>query len=970
MNSSIFAILKAAMLAVLFSAAAVAQTGTGTLRGVVSDPSGAVVPQTTVIATSATGQTYTGVSSKSGVYEIKDLPAGHYTLDASSAGFSLGTVPELDVTAGQVTTKDVKFDIAVQQEKVNVEESGNQVDVSPSNNVGAVVLKGKDLDALSDDPDELQSDLAALAGPAAGPNGGQIYIDGFSGGQLPPKSAIREIRINSNPFSAQFDRIGFGRIEVFTKPGSDKFHGQVQLNDNHSFFNADNPFAKVIPDYHTDMVSGNVSGPISKKASFFLNVQQRNIQDASIINAVILDPTLTATPFNDAVLKPNTRTSVTPRVDVQLTDNNTLSMRYEFNRSAQSGLGIGGFDLSSLSYNTNSIQHEIQLSDTQTINPTTINETRFQFERNRNTTAADTLAPLVNVIGAFTNGGNSIGIAAVDTDAYEFQNYTSMNRGKHFIKFGARVRATQLSNTSTGGFNGTFTFDSLAAYQVTQQGIANGLTPAQIRAAGGGASQFSITQGQPLTENTYADAGLYVEDDWRIRPNLTASYGLRYETQNGIGDHLDFAPRLGISWGLGSSKTTPKTVIRAGWGIFYDRFSQNSILQAERLNGVNQQQFVVNSPDFYPNIPTAAALAGAITSPTIYQISPNIRAPYNMQGAVTVERQLSKMATLSVSYINSRGMHNFDIRNINAPLPGTYTGPGTGVRPLGNADNVYMYESEGIFKQNQLIANSTIRMGQRLSLATYYSLSFANADTSGSFPTNSYDLKADYGRASFDVRNRFFIGGSVSAPWGVRLSPFITASSGVPFNFTTGQDLNGDSIFNDRPYFATGTGPGIVVSRFGTFSAVQQPGAAIVPINYGNGPAQFTINMRVSKTIGLGPKIESAGGRRNGGGGGGGGDHGGGPRGGGGAGAAIARGGGGGGPMGGIFNNATTPHKYNLTLSANARNLFNRENLAAPIGNLSSPLFGTSNALAGGGFGPGGSSASNRRIDLQVQFNF
>src|SRR6185503_2892947 len=149
-----------------------------------------------------------------------------------------------------------------------------------------------------------------------------------------------------------------------------------------------NPFAKVIPDYHTDMVSGNVSGPISKKASFFLNVQQRNIQDASIINAVILDPTLTATPFNDAVLKPNTRTSVTPRVDVQLTDNNTLSMRYEFNRSAQSGLGIGGFDLSSLSYNTNSIQHEIQLSDTQTINPTTINETRFQFERNRNSTAA------------------------------------------------------------------------------------------------------------------------------------------------------------------------------------------------------------------------------------------------------------------------------------------------------------------------------------------------------------------------------------------------------------------------------------------------------------------------------------------------------------------------------------------------------------------------------------------------------
>ena len=291
MNSRITAILRI----VFLTAFAVASTlafaqDSGTLRGVVSDPSGAVVPDTTVIATSPAGKTATAVSSRQGVYEIKNLAPGHYTLDATSTGFQLNQTPEVDIVAGQVTQKDVKFDIAVKQEKVNVEESANQVDVSSANNVGAVVLKGKDLDALSDDPDELQSDLQALAGPAAGPNGGQIYIDGFSGGTLPPKSAIREVRINTNPFSAQFDRIGFGRIEVFTKPGTDKFHGQVQLNDNHSFFNAANPFAKVIPDYHTDMVSGNVSGPISKKASFFFNAEQRNIQDASIINAVILDP--------------------------------------------------------------------------------------------------------------------------------------------------------------------------------------------------------------------------------------------------------------------------------------------------------------------------------------------------------------------------------------------------------------------------------------------------------------------------------------------------------------------------------------------------------------------------------------------------------------------------------------------------------------------------------------------------------
>ena len=967
MNRRITAILRTFCLAAFAvgSIAAFAQN-TGTLRGVVSDPSGAVVPDTVVIATSATGQTFKGTASRAGVYEIKNVPSGHYSLDASAAGFALNTLPEVDVTAGQVTQKDIKFDIAVQQEKVNVEESPNQVDTSSANNVGAIVLKGKDLDALSDDPDELQSDLQALAGPAAGPNGGQIYIDGFSNGTLPPKSAIREIRVNSNPFSAQFDRIGFGRIEVFTKPGSDKFHGQIMLNDNHSFFNAHNPFAAVIPDYHTDLISGNISGPIvQKKASFFLNVEQRNIQDASIINAFVLDPSFNPTPFNDAVLKPATRTSVTPRVDVQLSQNNTLSARYQFNRNVQSGLGLGGFSLSSLSYDTTNRENEVQLSETYIINPSTITETRFQLESNHDTTNPLTLAPTINVIGAFVSGGNSIGTASSDTNRYELQSYTSMTRGKHLVKFGARIRTTTLSNTSTSGFNGSFTFDSLAAYRITQMGLAQGMTPAQIRAAGGGASQFNLTQGQPLADDTYADAGLYVEDDWRIRPNLTASYGLRYETQNGIGDHMDFAPRVGISWGLGSAKNTPKTVLRLGYGIFYDRFSQNNILQAERLNGVNQQQFVVNSPDFYPNIPSAAALAGSATSPTIYQIAPNIRAPYNMQGAVTVERQLGKAATLSVSYLNTRGMHVFDTRNINAPLPGTFNPavPGSGVRPLGGTNNIYEYESEGIFKQNQLITSFNVRIGQRLSLGSFYSLNFARGDTSGGFPSNQYDLMADYGRTNFDVRHRVFVFSSIAAPFNFRLSPFITASSGAPFNITSGQDLNGDSFFNDRPSFATAAGPGVVVSPFGTFSAVPQPGQPIVPINYGDGPAQFTVNLRLSKTFGLGPKLESdnGGGARGnrGGGGDGGGDHGHG-------GGPVMRGPGGG--MAAIFGAPSTPHRYNLTFTANARNLFNRVNLAPPIGNLSSPLFGTSNALSGN-FGPGG-NASNRRVDLQVQFSF
>jgi hypothetical protein len=307
--------------------------------------------------------------------------------------------------------------------------------------------------------------------------------------------------------------------------------------------------------------------------------------------------------------------------------------------------------------------------------------------------------------------------------------------------------------------------------------------------------------------------------------------------------------------------------------------------------------------------------------------------------------------------------------NINAPLPGTTT------RPLGGNGNVYEYFSEGVFKQDQIITNANIRMGTKVSLNSFYMLSWASGNGSGanSFPVNQYSLANEYGRTAFDVRQRFFIGGNISAPFGVRFNPFVTASSGAPFNFTTGTDLNGDSIINDRPAFATTSacdGRIIVCSRWGTFNTLPQPGQRIVPVNYGTGPGQFTINMRISKTIGFGPSLNAEANRGNRGGG----DHGpggGGPRGeahgpGGGPGGGMVRMGGGG-PFGGPGG---TGKRYNLTFSVNANNLLNHVNPSVPVGNLSSPLFGTSNSLGGfGGFG-GGGSAANRRVTLQAQFSF
>jgi hypothetical protein len=466
----------------------------------------------------------------------------------------------------------------------------------------------------------------------------------------------------------------------------------------------------------------------------------------------------------------------------------------------------------------------------------------------------------------------------------------------------------------------------------------------------------------------YFDSGLYYQDDWKVRPNITLSYGLRLESQTEISNHADWAPRLGFAWGVGGKSAPPKVVLRGGFGIFYDRFAEAQILEAERLNGINQEQFVIDNPKC-PSLTDISACTGAAVpvTPTTYQISPRLHAPYTLQSAFSVERQVTKSATLNLTYINSRGFDQLLTINANAPFPGTPCSPTCAVP----TSNLYQYVSEAVFRQNQLTANTNIRAGSKIQLFGYYVLNYANSDTSGvsSFPSNSHDISADYGRASFDIRNRVFLGGSFSLPYSFRLSPFIVASSGSPFDITVRNDLNDDSIFNDRPGFvSTATCPtsatttptsNVYCTPLGTFNAAPTAGEKITPINYGTGPSHATVNLRLTRTFGFGPKTKGSTGNQDGGGPGGGG---GGGRMGGGVRGPIFGGRPGGSSSGG------SDHRYNLSFSVSARNAFNKVNFGNPSGILGSRFFDTPNGLATNG--PFSNGAANRRIDLIATFNF
>jgi uncharacterized membrane protein YgcG len=814
------------------------------------------------------------------------------------------------------------------------------------------VLSGKDLEALPDDPDELQSDLEALAGPSAGPNGGQLYIDGFTAGQLPPKSSIREIRINQNPFSAEYDKLGYGRIEIFTKPGTDKFHGQLSVVGNDSGLNTRNPFlgdATQEP-YDSVIYMGNVGGPINKKASFFFDVQRRNIDEIAVVNAPTLD-------LSESVSNPRTRTNIAPRIDYQVSTNNTLTARYQYYRDTWENNGVGGFVLPDAGYNTLSTEHTVQITDTQVLSTKAINETRFQYLRDNSNQNPVSTAVGINVQGAYTTGGAASGTQLDHQDHYELQNYTSISQGNHFVKFGGRLRAVHEVSTSGAGFNGTYTFlcpPSPVSCSPTQ--LSNPI-------------QYSIDATHsgvvPTVPVTVVDAGLYVQDDWKVRPNITVSGGLRFETQNAIHDHADWAPRLSFAWGIGGGgKSAPKTVLRGGFGLFYNRVTQDMVLNADRLNGVTQQQYIVDSPSY----PTPPQLS---TEPqTIYQINPTLHAPYIVQSAFSMERQVTKIANATLTYLNSRGVHQLMSLNVNAPPPGTPYSP-TSKIPNPAFGPIYQYASDGVFWQNQLIANFNIRAGAKLSLFGYYSLNYANSDPIGgassgafatNFPSNQYNLKVDYGRASFAIHDRVFVGGTIGLPRGFRLSPFMVFNSGSPYNVTVGQDLSNDSLLNDRPAFNTNpSGPCPFPAKAACQFMVPTGPYTPIPINYLTGPSLFTLNLRLAKTFGFGPETGKSGAQPGGGPPGGGG---GGPRGGGGGGGGLGRPGGGGSP----FNlGPGSNRRYNLTFSVNARNVLNRVNPAPPIGVLGSPDFGKSITLAGGPFS---SPAANRKIELQALFSF
>jgi hypothetical protein len=925
-----------------------------TIRGVLSDTSGAVLPGAD-IALSGGNAHIVVQAGADGRFVFPNVAAGQYTLKVEFPGLE-PFERKVNVTPGGTIDLAIRLRPQTLTQNVTVTEDREaELSLEPDKSAGGIAIKKMELDALPDNPDDLLNILQTLAGQ--GGSGGQILVDNFSGGQLPSKNTIKEIKINQDPFSAAYDWAGFGRIEIVTKPGGETFHGSAGLADSDAAFNSRNPYAANKADYVYRMLTANAGDSFKTRGSYGFDFYHLTINNTALINAVTLDSNLTPAPIRKTVVVPRSDISGTGRLDYQISPAHTLTGSYRYLRSRRDNNGIGQYSLESRAFPSRNALSEIHLTETGTLSNNVVSDVRLGYTSAASYQFGNTSAPSVIVAGAFNSGSAQTGQASHISNLLEIQSNTTVVHGVHSIRFGGRLRYNPIKDVAPSNFGGTFSFfgvpsapvldansqpvgtattpiSSLEQYRRTLLFSGLGYSGGQIRSLGGGASQFSIASGNPAVRFNQTDLTFYGLDDWRARSNLTVSMGMRYVAQMNIDDRKDFGLRAALAWSPdGQTNASPKTVIRAGWGAFYGGIDPPLIQQSLRFNGTTQQQYLAQNPDFYPVVPAPAFLATGQPSST-YRLAPHMKVSPWMLAALSFEWQLPGNTSISAIYRDQRTTHIGQTVNINAPLPGTYVpGKNDGVRPFGAAaGNIFEFQSGGIQKAQWFVVQVNSKLKPNISItAQYYLMNAHNHDgyTDGgrwdnAFPSNPYNLGQDWGRAGWANKNNFNVIGTLPAPGGMQFSPLLAAYSGRPYDLIIGSDLNGDTVANDRPAFATDlTRPSVVRTRFGAFDTDPLPGQTIVPRNYLTGAPMWFLNMRVSRTFRF-PRENPAG------------------------------------------ASSTTPQRrYGINLNADVDNLFNHVNPGGFVSNLASPLFGQFTAV-----NLYRDTSNNRRIQFGTQFTF
>jgi hypothetical protein len=752
-------------------------TAPAQLRIVVLDETGAGIPSARIMVSTPAGTPVNATADERGIALIAGLPMGNVQLRIDAQGFATYASP-LTLRRG-ANHQTITLKIEGFQEQVVVDDAAaTQASGSAET---TKVLDETVIEQLPDDPEELQALLEQMAGGV----GAAFRVNGFTGGRLPNREDIRQIRFRTNSFAADNHDAGRVQVEIITRPAVQAWTGNLNANFRNDVFNARDAFAATKTPQNIARIGGGIRGPIkARKTSLRLNLDRNEANNASNIYALTPD----GTPLLGFISSPSHNTFGTIGIEHALTDMQTLRVDYQRQQNVARNGGVGGFNLPERAINRDNGNGQLRTQVQGLFGRSTLNEFRVEFRDVWNHQVSVSTAPSVNVLDAFNAGGSGVNTRSSQRTFDVSDNLDFTIGRKHatrvgFELFGGRYRYSDARNAA-----GTFTFSSLEAYRA------------------GTPLQFTQRLGEVQTSFTAYQAAFYWQDDIRTSRTLTISVGIRQEMQSLIADKRNLMPRLGLTYSPRSSKT----IIRGGYGLFYDWYESNLYDQTLRVNGIAQRDLRVNCPgypDAFASSADASCRAALGGVPVIQpggriQASRHLDMPHMHQASASIERPIGTNLRTMVSYQLLRGRNQMRSRDINTP------DPVTGLRPEPAISSITQFESTGRSARDSLTINVGYAVPRRqMNVGMNYTLArFRNhADNPTQLPVDSHDPDAEWGPASQDIRHRLQTNVFLPPLAGFRLAVNgLVYQSAAPYNITTGYDDNHDLVINDRPLDATG----------------------------------------------------------------------------------------------------------------------------------------------------------------------
>ncbi|HET6974873.1 MAG TPA: TonB-dependent receptor [Pyrinomonadaceae bacterium] len=816
-----------------------------TLSGRIDDASGALVSGANVSATNLeTNQRQTTTSDHEGRYRFPYLRTGDYDVTIDAPGFATIT-KRLTLSIGQAIDLPIKLEVAGVSEQVNV--GGTEVPIVETvrtqltetikpKEINELPLNGRnylDLALLipgvsptNTGSNQRFAETSAVPGQGISVAGqrnlaNSFVVDGVSAnddaadltGTYYSEEVIDQFQVVTSGGIAEFGRASGGVVNILTRSGTNEWRGSLYGFARNQRFDARNPVAPTKDLLTQAQYGGTISGPLWRERTFFFaNFEQTRRNYSAVLT---IDPG-NVTTINNRLRTinyagPLLSTGVVPasfdttnfftRVDHSINERNQLSGRYSlYHINAVNSRTVGGLNAISRGTGLSDTDQTVVLSNVTTISSRTLNEARVQFTNSKlDAPVNDEVGPAVNISGVASFGTATTSPLARDINLFEAVDNVSTQRGDHSFKFGGDFLYNRVNILFPGALQGVYTFSSLNSFLA------------------GNYQNYQQAFGVPNQLQSNPNFGVFVQDEWRVRRDLTINAGLRYDVQY-LPDPIqtdtnNFGPRLGFAYAPGDRKT----VVRASYGIYYDRIPLRATSNALQRDG--SKYLVVQLSPTQPSAPvfphTLSLQPAALpTKPNITRIDPNIEASYSQQANVQIERELPGNAILSVGYLHLRGLHLILSRNVNVPtVPASAGIPNLG-RPDPNWGNISRFESSGDSYYNGMVVSYNQRAARWASLRVSYTLS-KTIDDSGNFffstPQNNFNVRDDRGLSDNDQRHRLVVSGSLEVPphdkatgfqrflCGFQMGYIFTYASRLPFNVLLGTDRNFDTNTNDRP---------------------------------------------------------------------------------------------------------------------------------------------------------------------------